>query len=341
MDDALPKKKEQIIMAEKKVLVTGAGGFIGSHLCERLVEEGYRVRAFVLYNSQNSWEWLDHSPIKKEIEVVSGDIRDQDSVEKAVKGMDQVFHLAALISIPYSYTTQQGFVGVNIKGTLNVLQASLACNIEKVLVTSTSEVYGTARYVPIDEKHPRQGQSPYSASKIGADALAESFHRSFKLPVTVVRPFNTYGPRQSARAVIPTIITQLLSGNTRIKLGALHPTRDLVYVKDTAQGFIRIACSENSIGEQINIATGNEISIKDLAEKIMLLTGKKAEIVADSQRIRPEKSEVERLLGSSEKLNSLTGWQPSCTLEQGLQETIQWFSDKGNLALYKPDTYNI
>lgn len=328
-------------MGNEKVLVTGAGGFIGSHLCERLVEKGHKVRAFVLYNSQNSWEWLDHSPVKNDIEVISGDIRDQDSVLAAVKGMDRIFHLAALISIPYSYKTQQGFVDVNIKGTLNVLQASLACNIGKILVTSTSEVYGTARYVPIDEKHPRQGQSPYSASKIGADALAESFYRSFKLPVIVARPFNTYGPRQSARAVIPTIITQLLSGNTRIKLGALSPTRDLVYVKDTAQGFIEIACSENTVGEQINIASGNEVSIKELAEKIMLLTGKKAEIETDPQRMRPEKSEVERLLGSREKLKALTGWQPAFTLEQGLQETIQWFSDKGNLALYKSDIYNI
>jgi NAD dependent epimerase/dehydratase len=327
----------------KKVLVTGAGGFIGSHLVERLLKENCEVRALVRYNSLNRWGWLDTLPkeVLREIEVITGDIRNADIVRRAVKGCDMVFHLGALISIPYSYVSPEAYVDVNIKGTLNILQASLDFGVEKVLITSTSEVYGTARYVPIDERHPRQPQSPYSASKIAADALAESFYRSYNLPVSIVRPFNTYGPRQSARAVIPTIITQLLGGKEEIRLGALHPTRDFVFVKDTVEGFVKIAQSDNTIGEDINIATGKEISIKELAEKIIKLINPNARIVIDRQRLRPEKSEVERLLGSNEKLKKLTGWIPQYSLDEGLTETIEWFKDPHNLRFYKYDLYNI
>jgi len=327
----------------KKVLVTGAGGFIGSHLVERLLKENCEVRALVRYNSLNRWGWLDTLPkeVLREIEVITGDIRNADIVRRAVKGCDMVFHLGALISIPYSYVSPEAYVDVNIKGTLNILQASLDFGVEKVLITSTSEVYGTARYVPIDERHPRQPQSPYSASKIAADALAESFYRSYNLPVSIVRPFNTYGPRQSARAVIPTIITQLLGGKEEIRLGALHPTRDFVFVKDTVEGFVKIAQSDNTIGEDINIATGKEISIKELVEKIIKLINPNARIVIDRQRLRPEKSEVERLLGSNEKLKKLTGWIPQYSLDEGLTETIEWFKDPHNLRFYKYDLYNI
>jgi len=330
-------------LKRKKVLVTGAGGFIGSHLVERLLEENCEVRAFVRYNSSNSWGWLDTFPksVLKEIEIVSGDIRSADIVRKAVKGTEVVFHLAALISIPYSYVSPESYLEVNVRGTLNILQASLDFEVEKVLITSTSEVYGTAIYVPIDENHPRQPQSPYSASKISADALAESFYRSYGLPVVIVRPFNTYGPRQSARAVIPTIITQLLGGMEEIKLGALHPTRDFVFVKDTVEGFVKIAQSDKTIGEDINIATGKEISIKQLAEKIVKLINPSAKIVTEKQRLRPEKSEVERLLGSNEKLKNLTGWTPKFSLEEGLKKTIEWFRDSENLKFYKYDIYNI
>src|SRR5208283_5108207 len=308
----------------KKVLVTGADGFIGSHLVEALIEEGCDVRAFVFYNSFNSWGWLDSFSKQqlKDIEVFAGDIRDPNGVRTALKGIDVVFHLAALIGIPFSYHSPDSYIDTNIKGTLNILQASRDCEVERVLVTSTSEVYGTARSVPITEDHPRQGQSPYSATKIAADAMAESFYRSYGLPVLIVRPFNTYGPRQSARAVIPTIITQLLSGNKKIKLGSLSPTRDLVYVKDTVRGFIEIALSDKTIGEEINIATQSEISIGDLAQKIIQMLDPEAKIVSDRTRLRPRKSEVERLLGSNRKIMKLTGWKPRYTLERGLKETV-------------------
>lgn len=332
-----------MILKGKKVLVTGADGFIGSHLVERLLAEGCQVKAFVYYNSFNSWGWLDtfSKETLSQIEIFSGDVRDPHGVREAVKSVDVVFHLAALIAIPYSYYSPESYVDTNIKGTLNILQACRDLNVEKLLVTSTSEVYGTALYVPIDEKHPRQGQSPYSATKIGADSLADSFYRSFNLPITIVRPFNTYGPRQSARAVIPTIITQLLNGAEQIKLGALHPTRDLLFVKDTANGFVEIAKSEKTNGQEINIATQNEISILDLAEKLISLINPKAQIVSDDVRLRPEKSEVERLLGSNQKIKELTDWTPNFTLEQGLLQTIEWFSDKNNLSRYKSDIYNV
>lgn len=330
-------------MKNKKVLVTGADGFIGSHLVELLVKEGAHVRAFCYYNSFNSYGWLDGLPkeTQQKINIITGDIRDSGSVRAAMKDMEIVFHLAALIAIPYSYYSPESYVDTNVKGTLNVLQVSREYNIERLLVTSTSEVYGTARYVPIDEVHPKQGQSPYSATKIGADFISESFYRSFNLPVTIVRPFNTYGPRQSARAVIPTIITQLLSGKNEIKLGSLHPTRDLLYVQDTAKGFIAIAKSEKTIGEEINIATNSEISVGDLASKIIAQVSPSANISSDDLRLRPEKSEVERLWGSNKKIMSLTNWKPETSLDDGLKKTIAWFSDPSNLSRYKTDVYNI
>ena len=324
------------------VLVTGADGFIGSHLTEELVKKGYNVKAFVYYNSFNTWGWLDSLPqdIMQNVEIFTGDIRDPNGVRTAMNKVDGVFHLAALIAIPFSYHSPDSYVDTNIKGTLNVLQAARDKNcIERVLVTSTSEVYGTAQYTPIDEKHPFQGQSPYSATKIGADRLAESFYRSFNLPVTIVRPFNTYGPRQSARAVIPTIITQLLSGTTEIKLGSLTPTRDFNYVKDTVSGFISIAESEKTIGEEINIATQREISIGELAQTIVDLINPSAKIVCDDQRLRPEKSEVNRLLGSNQKIQRLTGWIPKYTLQEGISETITWLRD--NISKYKTGIYNL
>lgn len=324
-----------------KILVTGADGFIGSHLTEELVKQGHDVRAFVYYNSFNSWGWLDTFPkeLLNEIEIFAGDIRDPNGVKEAMKGIDEVHHLAALIAIPFSYHSPDSYVDTNIKGTLNVLQAARDLNTSRVLVTSTSEVYGTAQYVPIDENHPYQGQSPYSATKIGADRIAESFYRSFDTPLTIVRPFNTYGPRQSARAVIPTIITQLLAGNEEIKLGDLTPTRDFNYVKDTVNGFIEIAKEDNTIGEEINIATQNEISIGNIAEELIRQINPNAKIVTEEQRLRPEKSEVNRLLGSNEKIKKLTSWEPKYTLESGLAETIAWF--KENLDQYKADIYNI
>lgn len=325
----------------KKKLVTGADGFIGSHLAEELVKQGYQVKAFVLYNSFNTWGWLDSLPneIMDNVEVFTGDVRDPNGVKEAMKGCDAVFHLAALIAIPFSYHSPDTYVDTNIKGTLNVLQAARDLDIERVLVTSTSEVYGTAQYVPIDENHPYQGQSPYSATKIGADRLAESFYRSFDLPVSIVRPFNTYGPRQSARAVIPTIITQLLAGKTEIKLGSLTPTRDFNFVKDTANGFIKIYESDKTIGEEINIATQHEISIGQLAEELIRQINPEATIVCDEERLRPEKSEVNRLLGSNEKILRLTDWKPQYAFEQGLAETVEFF--KNNLGKYKVDIYNI
>ena len=325
----------------KKSLVTGADGFIGSHLTEELVRQGYKVKAFTYYNSFNTWGWLDTLPqeILNEIEVFTGDIRDPNGVREAIKDVDEVFHLAALIAIPFSYYSPDSYVDTNIKGTLNVLQAARDLDIKRILITSTSEVYGTAQYVPIDEKHSFQGQSPYSATKIGADRLAESFYRSFNMPITIVRPFNTYGPRQSARAVIPTIITQLLVGKEEIKLGSLTPTRDFNYVKDTANGFIEMAKSDKTIGEEINIATQQEISIGQLAEELIRQINPNAKIVCDEQRLRPEKSEVNRLLGSNEKIKKLTNWQPNYTLEQGLAETIEFF--RHNLDKYKTDIYNV
>lgn len=325
----------------KKVLVTGSDGFIGSHLTELLSEQGYEVKAFTYYNSFGTWGWLDTLAKEKlnEIEIFSGDIRDPNGVRTAMKGVDWVFHLAALIAIPFSYHSPDSYVDTNIKGTLNVLQAARDMETEKVMVASTSEVYGTAQYVPIDEKHPFQGQSPYSATKIGADRLAESFYRSFNLPVAIVRPFNTYGPRQSARAVIPTIISQLLAGKKEIRLGSLTPTRDFNYVKDTAAGFLAVARSDRTTGQEVNIATGREISIGELAETIIGQVNPDARIICDEQRLRPEKSEVHRLLGSNAKLKELTDWKPQFTFEEGIGETIAWM--RRNMGRYKADVYNM
>lgn len=325
----------------KKILVTGSDGFIGSHLTEVLVRAGYQVKAFVYYNSFNTWGWLDTLPsdVMKNVEIFQGDVRDPNGVKEAMKETAAVFHLAALIAIPFSYHSPDTYVDTNIKGTLNILQAAREQDLERVLVTSTSEVYGTAQYVPMDEKHPFQGQSPYSATKIGADRLAESFYRSFQLPVSIVRPFNTFGPRQSARAVIPTIITQLLAGKEKIHLGSLTPTRDFNYVKDTVNGFIKIYESERTIGEEINIATQHEISIGELAEELIRQINPNAKIVCDEERLRPEKSEVNRLLGSNKKIKELTDWKPVYSFEEGLSETISFFKD--NMDKYKPDIYNI
>ncbi len=325
----------------KKILVTGADGFIGSHLTEELVKQGNKVKAFAYYNSFNTWGWLDTLPedIMKEVDVFTGDIRDPNGVREAMKGMDEVYHLAALIAIPFSYHSPDAYVDTNIKGTLNVLQAARDIDVSRLLVTSTSEVYGTAQYVPIDEQHSFQGQSPYSATKIGADRLAESFYRSFNMPITIVRPFNTYGPRQSARAVIPTIITQLLAGKEEIELGSLTPTRDFNYVKDTVNGFIEISKSDKTIGEEINIATQQEISIGELAQELIKQINPYAKIICDEQRLRPEKSEVNRLLGSNVKIKQLTNWKPNYTFEQGITETVEFF--KNNLDKYKTNIYNI
>ena len=325
------------------ILITGADGFIGSHLAEFLVENGYNVRAFVYYNSFNSYGWLDtiSYKTKRKIEFFPGDIRDPNGVREAMKGVDIVFHLAALIAIPFSYHSPDSYIDTNVKGTLNILQAARDNNVKRVLVTSTSEVYGTAQFVPITEMHPKQPQSPYSASKIGADAIADSFYRSFELPITIVRPFNTYGPRQSARAVIPTIISQLLNGAEEIKLGDITPTRDLLFVKDTINGFLKIAQCNELIGHEVNISTQSEISVGDLAQQLINNINPKAKIITDSVRLRPEKSEVFRLFGSNEKLKTYTNWDQKYTLEQGLKETIEWFSTKENLQQYKSDIYNV
>ena len=324
-----------------KVLVTGADGFIGSHLVEGLLENGDSVRAFVCYNSLGSWGWLDTLPqfIKKEIEVVSGDIRDSYFVKEALEGINTAYHLAALIAIPYSYRAPESYIDTNIKGTLNILNAAKDIGLEKLLVTSTSEVYGTAKYVPIDEFHPFQGQSPYSASKIGADRMAEAFYRSFDMDITIVRPFNTYGPRQSARAVIPTIISQLLANKKRIHLGDVSPTRDFVYVKDTVKGFIELSKAGNTKGKEVNIATNKEISIHDLAIKLISLIDKEAEIIYDKERSRPKNSEVERLLGCNNLLHSLTGWRPDIDIDRGLIETIEFI--KQNMDKYKYEIYAV
>ncbi|MCC5943278.1 MAG: SDR family NAD(P)-dependent oxidoreductase [Balneolaceae bacterium] len=327
----------------KKVLITGSDGFIGSHLTERLIEEGFEIRAFVNYNSLNSWGWLDTIDPKKleHIEVISGDIRDPNGVRRALENVDEVFHLAALIAIPFSYHSPDSYIDTNVKGTLNVLQAARDLNLDRVLITSTSEVYGTAKFIPITESHPRQPQSPYSASKIGADCIAESFYKSFDLPVTIVRPFNTYGPRQSARAVIPTIIMQLLNGSQKIELGDLKPTRDFLFVKDTVEGFVEIAKCADLIGEDVNIATESEISIGELAQSIINQINDNAEIITDEKRIRPDKSEVYRLYGSNAKLKKFTGWNQKYSLQKGLSETIEWFKNPDNLKLYKADIYNL
>lgn len=331
----------------KKILVTGADGFIGSHLTEGLVRLGYDVRAFVYYNSFSSWGWLDSSEleIRKSLDVVAGDIRDPFGVKNAMLGCDVVLHLAALIAIPYSYRSPHAYVETNITGTLNVVQAAKELGVEKVVVTSTSETYGTALYVPIDENHPLQGQSPYSATKIGADQLALSFYRSFGTPVAVIRPFNTYGPRQSARAVIPTIITQIANGMRRINLGSLHPTRDFNYVKDVVRGFISIAESDASVGEVINIGSNYEISVGDTAKLIAEVMEADVEITCDEERLRPDKSEVERLWASNEKAKQLAGWEPEYAgkdgLRRGLRETVDWFTCPENLSRYKADIYNV
>lgn len=324
-------------------LVTGADGFIGSHLVEALLAAGARVRAFVCYNSFDSRGWIDSldPPNPERLDVVAGDVRDPRGVEAAMRGCDYVFHLAALVAIPFSYHSPDSYVETNIGGTLNVLQAARVLGTRKLIVTSTSEVYGTARYVPIDESHPCQGQSPYSASKIGADRLAESFHRSFDVPVAIVRPFNTFGPRQSTRAFIPTVITQLLSGNEEIRLGTITPTRDFVYVTDTADGFIAIMAGEGTVGEEINLASGVEHAMGSVARLLIDRINPRARIVCDERRIRPGKSEVERLLGCNKKALALAGWRPTHSFETGLEQTIAWFRKPRNLARYRAEDYAI
>jgi NAD dependent epimerase/dehydratase len=326
---------------DMKVLVTGADGFIGSHLTESLLAEGYDVRALSQYNSFNYWGWLEDIQQTANLEIVCGDVRDPAYCREICKGIDVIFHLAALIAIPYSYIAPKSFIDTNIKGTLNICQAAKDCNIKRILVTSTSEVYGTAQYVPIDEKHPLQPQSPYSASKIGADAIAMSFYYAYQLPVTIVRPFNTYGPRQSARAVIPTIITQIASGNKEIKIGDTTPTRDFNYVKDICNGFILLAKCDKAIGETVNIGSNDEISIKELFALIKDIMHSDANLIVDEQRLRPEHSEVFRLRCDNTKIKELTGYEPQYTLREGLEKTVEWFSDPRNLAKYKPGIYNI
>lgn len=326
-------------MGKTKVLVTGADGFIGSHLTEALLSAGYQVRALSYYNSFNDWGWLEgiNNP---DLEVVSGDVRDPDFCRHITRGCSLVFHLAALIAIPYSYVAPDSYVDTNIRGTLNMLQAARDCNVERIVVTSTSEVYGTALYVPIDENHPRQPQSPYSATKIGADALAKSFYNAFELPVVIARPFNTYGPRQSARAIIPTIITQIAAGHREIKVGDLTPTRDFNFVTDTAAGFIAIATAPGIEGREINIATGREVTMEETLHTIARLMGADIKWITDPERIRPSKSEVRRLLGDNKLITSLTDWRPRVSLEEGLSKTIDWFVKPENLARYKIDIYN-
>lgn len=325
----------------KKVLITGADGFIGSHLTERLVKEGAKVKALSQYNSFNNWGWLEYVDCKDDIEVLCGDIRDSAYMRHITKNVDCIFHLAALIAIPYSYVAPDSYIDTNIKGTLNVCQVARDNNVAKTIITSTSEVYGTAQYVPIDENHPKQPQSPYSATKIGADAIAKSFYNAFGLPIIIARPFNTYGPRQSARAIIPTIITQILSGKKEIRLGDLTPTRDFNYVKDTCSGFIALANCDKAVGEEINIGSNYEISMGDTLNLIKKIMNSNVRFVTDNERIRPKNSEVNRLWCDNTKIKTLTGFVPEYSLEQGLKETIEWFSDKDNLKKYKTGIYNI
>ena len=329
------------MLKNKNVLITGADGFIGSHLIERLVKEGARVKALSQYNSFNNWGWLEDVDCKDDIEVLCGDVRDSAYVKHISKGIDVIFHLAALIAIPYSYVAPESYVDTNIKGTLNVCQAALDNNIEKVIVTSTSEVYGTARYVPIDEKHPKQPQSPYSATKIGADAIAKSFNNAFDLPVVIARPFNTYGPRQSARAVIPTIIIQIAAGKKQIMLGDTTPTRDFNYVKDTCSGFVALANCDQAVCEEINIGSNYEISIGDTLSLIKNIMNSDVEFITDKERIRPKNSEVNRLWCDNSKIRKLTDFKPEYSIERGLKETIEWFLDSENLKKYKADIYNV
>lgn len=329
-----------MVKTDSTVLVTGADGFIGSHLVEALLAKGYRVRALAQYNSFNNWGWLEDVAATDRLEIVCGDVRDGDFCRTISRGIDTVYHLAALIAIPYSYLAPDSYVDTNIKGTLNMCQAARDCGVRRIVVTSTSEVYGTAQYVPIDEKHPRQPQSPYSATKIGADAIAKSFYNAFDLPVVIARPFNAYGPRQSARAIIPTIITQIASGNTQIKLGDLSPTRDFNYVEDLAAGFMALGETEGIEGREINLATGTEISMADTFAMIARLMGRDVAEVTDPERLRPVKSEVNRLCGDNTLITTLTDWRPRHTFEDGLRKTIEWFCRPENLAKYKPDIYN-
>ena len=324
-----------------KVLVTGADGFIGSHLTELLVEQGYEVRALAQYNSFNYWGWLEDVDCRKDIEIISGDIRDPDVCRRITRDVDTVFHLAALIAIPYSYEAPDSYVETNVNGTVNICRAALDNGVRRVIHTSTSEVYGTARYVPIDEKHPLQPQSPYSASKIGADMMAMSYHNAFDLPLCIARPFNTYGPRQSARAVIPTIIAQIASGATRIQLGDVSPTRDFNYVRDTCRGFLALANCNEAVGQTVNIGSNYEISVGDTLNLIREIMGRDVEFITDERRIRPEKSEVFRLWCDNSKIHSLTGFEPEIDIREGLRRTIEWFTQPANLAKYKPDIYNV
>lgn len=328
-------------LKDKTVLITGADGFIGSHLTEMLVPESAAVKALSQYNSFNHWGWLEGLRILDEIEILSGDVRDPHYCRHMLKGVDVVFHLAALIAIPYSYTAPDSYVDTNVKGTLNICQAAVDNSCRRLIHISTSEVYGTARYVPIDEKHPLQAQSPYSASKIGADALAMSFYNSFQMPLTIARPFNTYGPRQSARAIIPTIITQIIQGKNKLYVGNLTPTRDLNYVQDTCRGMVNLAQCDEANGEVVNLGSNAEVSMAKLIDLIQDLMGSNIEIVADKQRLRPDDSEVYRLCCNNEKNYSLTGFKPEYTLRQGLQKTIDWFSDPNNIKKYKSDIYNV
>lgn len=323
-----------------RALVTGADGFIGSHLVELLLENGYQVRALSQYNSFNYWGWLD-GMTHPNLEVVTGDVRDAHYCKYITKDIDVIFHLAALIAIPYSYVAPDSYVDTNVRGTLNICQAAKENGVKRVLITSTSEVYGTALYVPIDEKHPKQPQSPYSASKIGADAMAMSFYNAFELPVTIVRPFNTYGPRQSARAIIPTIITQIANGERKIKLGDLRPTRDFNFVKDTCRGFLMLSKCDEAIGQEVNISSNYEISMRDTLELIAKIMDADVEFIEDQQRIRPKNSEVFRLWGDNTKIKSLTGFEPNYSIEEGLRETIEWFTKPENLAKYKSNIYNV
>lgn len=328
-------------MTQQTILITGADGFIGSHLTELLVREGYRVKALAQYNSFNYWGWLENIECRDQIDVLTGDVRDPHYCRHIAKDVDIVFHLAALIAIPYSYAAPDSYVDTNIRGTLNICQAALDNGVKRVIHTSTSEVYGTARYVPIDEAHPLQPQSPYSASKIAADAMAMSFYNTFQLPLTIARPFNTYGPRQSARAVIPTIISQIASGKKQIKLGDVSPTRDFNYVEDTCRGFLALARCDAAVGQTVNIATNTEISVGDTLNLIRELMASDVEFVTDQQRLRPEKSEVFRLWGSNARISELTGFQPAYDLRAGLTKTIDWFTRPDNLAKYKTDIYNV